>query len=142
MGADLRRPDKRGVAPMDRLSAKGWYYGDDALRPRETEGAKAYRRAGGQNAAASGGAVSTAPPVVIVGETFAVSGDNLLLSDTGHVVAFDSHKDAARWILDTGNRKARGQIFEVANHPSKPGAYAVSGRPARAPAQKGPQTYA
>jgi hypothetical protein len=43
---------------------------------------------------------------------------------------FNSQKDAARWIIGTGNRKALGQVFEVATHRTAAGRFAVTGRAA------------
>lgn len=68
------------------------------------------------------------PPVPTLPGTYALTGDgHLRSSSTGVAVSFADQKQAGLWIIGPG-AKSLSQVFEVANHPTRQGAFTVKDR--------------
>ena len=59
---------------------------------------------------------------------YATGTDGVVVSDKGGPLTFDNQKAAAVWIMKEGHAKSPDQIFELANHPTKGGAFTVRER--------------
>jgi hypothetical protein len=109
--------------PAGPMPGRGWSRAEDAARDfadRQARGEQSRTWTQEEAKANSGKSSSTADKADQSGR-FGTDPDGFVRSDKGGPVVFRDQMQAAKWILNVGQKNSPDQIFEIANHPSGKG---------------------